>query len=197
MPGQFLDLTPSEQKLPILAGIEASIARRVASMSSPGEDVATAAVTAYRKDMLEEGLDLMKQAVSLLVNALFYIESINNKGNEVAVEPGRDTPPDQVVAWHAQPQKRAKLRSRLTSEGYVIVRMLGKELAPLGAARVGGTVKTHWRRGHWRQQRVGTGRSQIERRWIRPTMVNADRPHDDMPGHIYAVGGPGDGTTRH
>lgn len=197
MPGQFLDLTPSEQKLPILAGIEASIARRVASMSAPGEDGAKAAVTACRKDMLEEGLDLMRQAVSLLVNALFYIESINNKGNEVAVEPGRDTPPEQVVAWHAQPQKRAKLRSRLTSEGYVIVRMLGKELAPLGAARVGGTVKTHWRRGHWRQQRVGTGRSQIERRWIRPTMVNAVRPHDDMPGHIYAVGGPGDGTTRH
>lgn len=197
MPGQFLDLNPSEQKMPILAGIEASIARRVAGMSVPGQDSDAEALTACRKGMLEEGLTLMKQAVSLLVNALFYIETISNKSDGATIEPGRDTPPDQVVAWHTQPQKRSKLHSRLTSDGYVIVRMLGKELTTPGAMRPGGTVKTHWRRGHWRQQRLGPGRLRVERRWVRPTMVNADRPHDDMPGHLYTVGGPGDGTTRH
>ncbi len=73
LPGQFLDLSPAEQKMPILAGIESSIARRVASMSSPEEIGHNSVLTACRKGMLEEGLDLMRQAASMLVNALFYI----------------------------------------------------------------------------------------------------------------------------
>lgn len=196
-PGIFLDLNPSEQKMPILEGISTSITRRVSGMSSSNESREAAALSACRRGMLEEGLDLMKQAVSLLVNALFYIESVANKDGAGTVEPGRDTPPEQVVAWAQQPHKRHKLRTKLTSDGYVIVRMLGKEIASTGGARAGAGVKTHWRRGHWRQQRVGPQRLKIERRWVRPTMVNADRPHDDLPGHIYTVGGSGDGTTRH
>jgi hypothetical protein len=33
--------------------------------------------------------------------------------------------------------------------------------------------KSHWRRGHWRQQAVGTGRNERKLVWIRPTLVNA------------------------
>lgn len=39
-----------------------------------------------------------------------------------------------------------------------------------------GTPKSpHWRRGHWRHQAVGHGRTQRELRWIRPMLINAGR----------------------
>ena len=37
----------------------------------------------------------------------------------------------------------------------------------------GSHKKTHWRRGHWRQQVFGPGRTLRELRWIRPTLINA------------------------
>lgn len=196
MPGYFLDLNPAEQAMPILDGIAASIERRVASMRKPDES--PSALDVCRRGMLEEAQTLMQQAILLLVNALFYIESTNNKKGDTVVEPGRDTPVDQVVAWaQAQPAKRAKLRSRMTADGYVLVHLLGKELQFNRGAKTGGTVRSHWRRGHWRQQRVGPQRAQVERRWIKPTMVNADRPHDEIPGHVYVVGNSNGGASLH
>jgi hypothetical protein len=31
--------------------------------------------------------------------------------------------------------------------------------------------RTHWRRGHWRNQRFGEGRADVKRLWIRPMMI--------------------------
>lgn len=33
----------------------------------------------------------------------------------------------------------------------------------------------HWRRGHWRMQRVGKGRAEVKRVLVKPTLVRADR----------------------
>lgn len=40
--------------------------------------------------------------------------------------------------------------------------------------------KPHWRRGHWRRQPVGPGRQERELRWIRPTLIHADRFKGDL-----------------
>lgn len=196
MPGYFFDLNPAEQAMQIMDGISASIERRVAAMRNPGEEPDS--FDACRRGMLEEGKDLMKQAILLLVNALFYIESTSGKKGDSAVEPGRDTPVEKVVEWaRTQPSKRANLQSRITADGYVLVHLLGKELQSNEGGRASGTRRSHWRRGHWRQQRVGPQRSQIERRWIKPTMVNADQEPDEIPGHLYVVGKSNGGSTLH
>lgn len=191
MPGYFIDLNPDEQKMPLLEAIDASIARRIADISGVDERDSDRALTEHRRDLMRDGATIMKQALSLVVNALFFIESADGKGKTNVVEPGRDTPPDLMVLWNQEPpQKRQKLRSRLIAEGYAFVRMMGKELEPArGVSVPGGTVKPHWRRGHWRQQRYGPNLSKAKRLWIKPTMINADHPHDDMPGHIYTFGG--------
>lgn len=197
MPGYFLELNPVEQAMPIVDGISASIERRLTAMLAPGE--VPDSFHACRREMLEEGKDLMKQAILLLVNALFYIESISNKKDaHPAIEPGRDTPVETVVEWaRSQPSRRAKLRSRMTADGYVVVRLLGKELHTNGGGKGSGTRRSHWRRGHWRQQRVGPQRAQVERRWIKPTMVNADQQQDDIPGHLYVTGRSAGGSSLH
>lgn len=189
LPGYFVDLTPDEQALPIAEAIDGSIARRIADFGSPDDDEQAWALTQHRQERLRDGAAIMKQALSLVVNALFYIESTASKGRAESVEPGRDTRPELIVAWNqASPQKRQKLRSKLTSDGYAIVHLIGKEIAGLGPHKEASGKKTHWRRGHWRQQKHGPNLSQVKRLWIKPVMINQDRPHDDMPGHIYAFG---------
>lgn len=47
-------------------------------------------------------------------------------------------------------------------------------------SQTGTPKKPHWRRGHWRHQAVGQGRTQRELKWIRPMLINSDRFKGDL-----------------
>lgn len=49
-----------------------------------------------------------------------------------------------------------------------------------GGSGRGGPVRPHLRRGHLRNQRVGSGRSEVKRIFIQPCFVNADREWIEM-----------------
>lgn len=49
-----------------------------------------------------------------------------------------------------------------------------------GGSGTGGPVRPHLRRGHLRNQRVGSGRSEVKRIFIQPCFVNADREWIEM-----------------
>lgn len=188
LPGYFFDFNPDEQRMPVTQAIAHSVERRADGFEEEGSS-SKYALTSNRKLLLKDNATIIEQGTQLIVNALFYIESIGGKVFDISREPGRDAPPEQVVEWaRSKPEKRNKLRSRMFSEGYAVVRLLGKELSGSQQSLTGSSLKTHWRRGHWRQQRHGPQNSLVKRIWVKPTMVNADHPHDDLPGHIYVVG---------
>jgi hypothetical protein len=62
------------------------------------------------------------------------------------------------------------------------VKAFDEQQAPASSASgtTGSPKKPHWRRGHWRQQRVGQGRKEQELRWIRPMLIRADRFGGDL-----------------
>lgn len=62
------------------------------------------------------------------------------------------------------------------------VKAFDEQQAPASPAsgNTGSPKKPHWRRGHWRQQRVGQGRLEQELRWIRPMLIRADRFGGDL-----------------
>lgn len=128
---------------------------------------------------------ILTTLVELVINSMFYIESI--KG-EIKSSPGRDAPPNMVAAWeNAKPEKRVKLRRNLSREGYTIVKFTGHELNN-NSHHTGDSKKTHWRRGHWRNQAHGQNKSLIKRIWIKPVMVNSSKlDGEDVPGHIYVA----------
>lgn len=128
----------------------------------------------------------MRQSITLIVNALYYLESV---GTDRTARPGRDTPPAVDAEWaKATPAKRRKLRSNLTRDGYAVVYLMGRELAGAGGPRTGSEMRAHWRRGHWRNQPHGPGRSEVKRIWLKPTLVGAAEAPPDMPGRIYMTG---------
>jgi len=84
---------------------------------------------------------------------------------------------DQVESRRARDRKRDALRN-MASGDYTRIKICGKNLfsnAPEdGATGHGASPRAHWRRGHWRKQRHGTGLSLVTPRWIRPTIVKKD-----------------------
>ena len=173
--------------------IDASLARRLAMYdaedNSPDADKETAAINSYRRAEARESTELLKAGATLLVNSLFYLE---NLGSTALPEPGpgRDTPSDRVALWHqvASP-KRHKQKASLTSDGYAIVRLVGSEVADTFGRAAAGSVRPHWRRGHWRWQAHGAALALRKRILIKPVMVGAaDHDGTPLPGHIYMAG---------
>lgn len=84
----------------------------------------------------------------------------------------------------SQPESTGPFRRRLPKQRAreaapaLSPRWLGKmyqRRVPQLAAKRGnhGSPRTHWRRGHWRQQVAGVGRKERKAVWIEPTLVNA------------------------
>lgn len=195
LPGYFLDFTPEEQAMPVALAIEHSITRRVSHfLDQPDDSESVRAMNAHRRDQINNGGEILKRASSLIVNVLFYLESI---GNQRRLEPGRDSPTDYTVRWEqSNPKQREKLKSRLLSEGYAPVYLLGREFSSFNKTSQGGIRRTHWRRGHWRRQHHGIGNSLIKRMWIKPQLIGAGST-DDLTGHVYVVGNAETPDTRH
>ncbi len=198
LPGHFLDLAPDEQNMPIDQAVSVALARRIAGLSEgpvPESDEPTNDPVEFlrrsRVGTIEEAAEIMRQGATLLVNALFYLESV---GAPQATQPGRDTPLARVAAWmNAPPTRHHKMRSQLTSDGYAVVYLMGQELMRgASPARDTGSKRAHWRRGHWRMQRHGPQLSLRKRLWMKPVMVNAHQAHEDMPGRITVVTPPSD-----
>lgn len=191
LPGYFIDILPSEQKLLVNDAVEAALARRLAEYEDNENDSEQErAMNSYRRVEINDGITLLRDGANLLVNALFYLESIRD--HQISQQPGRDTPPELVAKWfQTTPSKRHKQQSSLTADGYAVVRLVGQEVASKHQG-AGGTLKAHWRRGHWRYQRHGEDLSLKKRIWIKPVMVGADHyDGTDLAGHIYVANGSG------
>lgn len=190
-PGLFFDLLPEERKLPVLHGIESALSRRhMAHQAGAGRTETYSAIMHRVQDDDEDAAETLRKAASLVINALFYIESLRE--NVPSAGPGRDTPPSLMAKWStASPRQRQKQRSALVADGYAVVHLVGGEIeAQPTTATTGTSRKVHWRRGHWRQQPYGEHKLLRRRTWIKPVLVGAaDAAAVETPGHIYLVPG--------
>lgn len=190
LPGYFFDLRPEEQQLPIEEAVDHSLNRRIEEfdrmMAVEGN---SEGFYHYRKEEVSEGATLMKAGAKLLINALFYLESIGKK-QLPDPEPGRDSPSAKVVAWkQSSGTKRRKQESSLTADGYAIVRFVGREMSGIshGPNQSGGK-RSHWRRGHWRQQRCGPKNAEVKRTWIKPMVIGREGSLPiDNHGRVYVA----------
>lgn len=191
LPGYFIDFQPEELKLTVPEAIDAALKRIMAEYDedAAGGNEQSRAINSYRRQESEDSAELLKAGATLLVNALFYLEGLGSFAPEP--EPGRDTPPVRVARWHQMDsKKRRKEKSALSADSYAIVRLVGSEVVDSVGRGSGGSLRTHWRRGHWRFQRHGEGLSQRKRIWIKPVLVGSDlgTVPSPVPGHFYMTG---------
>ena len=137
--------------------------------------------------ILDEARPALRAAATLISNALFYLSEPHDDVT-TTVEEGA---PQALVdrAQHGAGNRQRKARQSLSAEGYAVVRYCGRRFSLPGTEGdgTGDPRATHWRRGHWRNQRCGPRLSQIKRLWIKPVLVGAEHGEPER-GRVYLVG---------
>ena len=123
-----------------------------------------------------------RACLNIVVNAACFITF---RPGDVTDAWEGEPPTDVVVASNATGDSR-RIRDRklgalrkLESGDFTRVKICGRDLfadipEPGAVVTDGKSPRAHWRRGHWRRQRHGTGLSLMVLRWIRPTIVMKD-----------------------
>jgi hypothetical protein len=137
---------------------------------------------------MREGLSAFGRALSLAVNAVCYLNAVEDQKGIVPGYPD-DAPPDLVEAVTTERRSTRKdATAKLLDRGFMRVYLTGRSVRLSGdeGEGTGREVSTHWRRGHWRRQPVGPQRSQRRLTWVRPALVRADKG-EATAGHVYRV----------
>lgn len=133
-----------------------------------------------------EGLPAVRRALGLVVNGLCYL---NAEPQELPEVYPSDAPPDLVeISRTGKPSRRSGARAQLLERGFSAIRIVGGDIPdPRQSLSAGdGSVRPHWRRGHWRRQPYGPGLASVRLIRIPPTLVRADLGEPTV-GHLYQV----------
>jgi hypothetical protein len=130
---------------------------------------------------------IMRQALQLAVNALCYLTAYPD---DIVPSWPEGTPSAlREKAEQGTPKERLRAQSKLEAQGYTQVHLAGHRLTahpvPPSAIARDRSVRTHWRRGHWRRQAYGEGRQLRKLIWLMPTLINPSNDGVDVLGHIY------------
>lgn len=128
-----------------------------------------------------QGLPVFREVLKLVVNCLCYLSS---PSREITTR-YPDAESTRVITPGGTPLERARARNRAAREGYTLIHFCGDSLEhEAGTFPTGRELSAHWRRGHWRNQAIGVGRSEHKLMWIRPTLVRKDKADAGVPGHL-------------
>lgn len=144
-------------------------------------------------ECLEGRGPLLKMAVQLVVNLMFYLAA---EPEDVHEDWSADTPQHLIAQSRdpsAKPGARRTAENSLANMGYLKVKYVGSNYAESNEARqigevvvTGRVLSTHIRRGHFRRQPYGQDRALRKTIFVAPVVVNANRSADS-PGRIYEV----------
>ena len=129
---------------------------------------------------LTDAKDSLNEVMSYISNCLCYLTS----SGDISWDYPLDTPLSLVdkVRTAKDTKGKEKNLSKMRSMGYTPIQVMGKA----SSQRVSRTEhhdsdtpkKTHWRRGHWRNQKHGTRNQLSKLLWIKPTLVGAGTIED-------------------
>lgn len=169
IPANLFDLSADE-------AIDLALAEDLTDIQAVREKVSAqpafnsvAAVDALMQRM-QEGHAAYKKTLHLVLNALAYLKHYNEDSRS-------DWPaaaPERLVkqVQNGTPKEVARAQSKLWALGFIPVTYLGDEFAQtLERNSPHGSVRAHWRMGHWRSQPYGPQSSLRKIIWIRPTRI--------------------------
>jgi hypothetical protein len=195
IPGPFCTLEESDLDIPAHEAID-RVLNRFVNEAKPDDNLSGRETMSAISDGFWEWADttrpILHASLALVLNALFYLEAY---GSDTQPMPPADAPAD-LSEEYAQAMAIGKLKrvreakKALLADGYSLVRLCGTTIGtsdgPPAETRDSRTVRTHWRRGHWRMQPYGPQLSNYKRIWVRPVLVGKESG-TPLLGHEYAV----------
>ena len=142
---------------------------------------------ARRTNELQERFPVFREAINLAVNALLFLSAYPDENTLEWPQDAPESLTKKADDGRTHKEKR-RAESKLLSIGFTRIRFCRLPNRNNGdhPRITPGTVKQHWRRGHWRNQPCGEGRKQRKLIWIRPVIVNSGSD-ERVTGHIYTV----------
>lgn len=142
-------------------------------------------------ERLEERAPLLRAALQLIVNTLFYLAAEPEDVHEGWAADAPISIIEQAQNASAKPGTRKSAENSLKNMGYLKVRYVGKRYGESSGAHgigeavaTGRLLATHIRRGHFRRQPYGPENALRKTIFVAPVVVNANRS-GDSPGRIY------------
>lgn len=185
MPGPRFSIAPTDLFLPAHQAIDKALDIDYADTE---EEEVNHALQAW--DLASRSI--IHAALSLVLNALFYLDAYGADTDQVLPEATPKNLRDafEQAAKTGKPKLLRNARNALVADGFTEVRLCGTSFSAPPPSDIhdtsGSSVRPHWRRGHWRMQPCGPKLSLIKRVWVRPALVGKDS-NGVVTGHVYSI----------
>lgn len=143
-------------------------------------------VTDYELDFYNSTLKLLDKTLNLVVNCLLYLsQPKERKDIELKLPKGLPSNLDKKLSFAKSAKEIKKVENAFEQLGFTKIYYVGQSFKKAHHKMLSGdTLQTHWRRGHWRNQKFGENLNQSKMIWILPTIVN-NAKDEPAKGHLY------------
>lgn len=126
------------------------------------------------------------RTINFIVNCLLYLTI---KEPDIESKYPKDLPIHLKTKLGKANTRRRKevVEDEIIKSGFTKVNYVGQNIKSTNInSGLNGEVSSHWRRGHWRNQKFGGNLSESKLVWILPTIVNKENG-EPQKGHIYKI----------
>lgn len=130
----------------------------------------------------------LDRTINIVINCLLYLMLPDREIEQHELRPDLPESLQKRLRNASTKAKQKAVQAEIKSLGFTRVNYVGRSIT--GRADrpevAGGTLVPHWRRGHWRNQRLGVGLAEQRLTWIRPVVVNK-QAGEPTKGRVYDV----------
>ncbi len=141
-------------------------------------------------DFYNSTKQLFDKTINLVINCILYLSQPSEKVDITQSYPeGLPHNFDRKRTFAKTKKENSKLEQKIENSGFSKISFVGQSFKRQNKELFGNyTVEPHWRRGHWRNQKYGSGLNKENMIWILPTIVN-NHKGEPKKGQVYEVDG--------
>lgn len=145
-------------------------------------------VTDYELDFYNSSIELLDNTLNLVINCLLYLSQPNERMDiEYKMPKGLPSNLDKKLSFAKTQKELKKIENKYEQLGFTKIHFVGQAFKRTHSNLISGSsIQTHWRRGHWRNQKFGEKLKESKMIWILPTIVNNDKG-EPTKGHVYTL----------
>jgi hypothetical protein len=145
-------------------------------------------VSDYDLDFYNSTVELLTNTINLVINCMLYL-SQPKENFDIEEKYPSNLPHnfDKKLKFAKTAKEQKKLDVKIDKLGFTKIKYVGQSFRRNNQILFSDpSVQSHWRRGHWRNQKYGEKLSLRKTIWIMPIIVNQEKGQPKK-GHIYDI----------
>lgn len=145
-------------------------------------------VTDFELDYYNSTVALLRNTINLVINCLLYLSQPTDKVDiEKKYPDGLPQNFNKKLSFSKSEKEIKKVSEKIDKLGFSKINYVGQSYKRERNNLFSNiNIQSHWRRGHWRNQRFGEKLVENKLIWILPTIVNKNSTLP-VKGHVYDI----------